>query len=416
MEKIIKVILIHFIILTAIIISGCTTYYASSEPPGAIFYYNETLQGKLPGSFTTARPYRLDFALDGYSPDFNVNPPGKGGFIWASHPPGAVLIYNDREIAKMPVRYQPTENPKSIQVKWPEKLTAGLKKYSTAIYQDSIQYGRTKTLKITSPENDKTFWALVIGISRYQFSGQNDLTNLIFADDDAKVFTRTLQSLGWEEDHIKLLMNEKATQRNVMIALESWLSKAGPKDLVVLFWAGHGYSDPENPEKVYLATYDTDISIPATGYRMDRVRSALEEIGSKNVILLADTCHAGKLITRGERGISIVPQIDKMKREQKIPKGWIFMVGADTDRQAIEHTSWKNGAFTHSLIRGLSGKADGYQSIGPKDGTVTMGELRAYMNTAMPEETHKVLGVAKRPVITTSTGDPDIWNLTLQVK
>jgi len=38
------------------------------------------------------------------------------------------------------------------------------------------------------------------------------------------------------------------------------------------------------------------------------------------------------------------------------------------------------------------------------------------MNTAMPDETQKVLGVAKRPVITTSTGDPYIWNLTLQAK
>ena len=105
-----------------------------------------------------------------------------------------------------------------------------------------------------------------------------------------------------------------------MIALESWLSKAGPNDQVVLFWAGHGFPDPEDPEKVYFACYDTDISIPATGYRMDKVRTALEERKSKNVILLADTCHAGKLITRGERGISIVPQLDKMKRENKIPK------------------------------------------------------------------------------------------------
>lgn len=184
---------------------------------------------------------------------------------------------------------------------------------------------------------------------------------------------------------------------------------------MVLFWAGHGFPDPENPEKVYLATYDTNISIPATGYRMDRVRSALEEIRAKNVILLADTCHAGKFITRGDRGLSIVPQIDKMQRERKIPKGWIFMVGADTDRQAIEHISWTNGAFTHSLIKGLNGEADGFQSAGAQDGIVTMGELKAYMNTAMPDETQRVLGVAKRPVITTSTGDPDIWNLTLKV-
>ena len=92
------------------------------------------------------------------------------------------------------------------------------------------------------------------------------------------------------------------------------------------------------------------------------------------------------------------------------------MVGADTDRKAIEHTSWTNGAFTHSLIKGLSGEADGHQSAGPRENVVTMGELRSYLNTAMPNETQKVLGVAKRPVITTSSGDPDIWKMTLQGK
>jgi uncharacterized caspase-like protein len=214
---------------------------------------------------------------------------------------------------------------------------------------------------------------------------------------------------------VRLLVNEQATERNIKIALESWLSKAGPEDTVVLFWSGHGYPDPEDPEKVYFATFDTDMAIPATGYRMDHVRRALEEKNARNVVVLADTCHAGKLITRsGAKGISVVPQLEKMRREQSVPKGWVFMVGADTDRQAIEHTSWSNGAFTHSLLKGLDGAADGFESVGAEDGVVTMGELRAYLNTAMPDETQKVLGVAKRPVITTSSGDPDIWNLSLE--
>lgn len=259
-------------------------------------------------------------------------------------------------------------------------------------------------------------WAIIVGISKYKYSGKNGLTNLMFADDDAKAFARVLKNLGWSENHIKLLLNEEATQRNILIALESWLTKAGPSDQIVLFWAGHGFPDPEDPEKVYFACYDTDISIPATGYRMDRVRAALEERKSQNVILFADTCHAGKLITRGDRGLSIVPQIDKMRREKNVPKGWIFMVGADTDRKAIEYSSWTNGAFTHCLVKALLGEADGYESVGAKDGIVTMGELRAYLNSAMSEQTQRVLGVAKRPVIATSTGDPDIWNLTLQVK
>jgi hypothetical protein len=260
-------------------------------------------------------------------------------------------------------------------------------------------------------------YALVVGISRYKYANQGDLTNLIYADDDARAVAETLSELGWSESRIKLLINEQATKRNVEIAIESWLTKAGEEDLILLFWSGHGFPDPEIPEKVYFATYDTNPFVPPTGYRMDKVRAALEEHKARNVILLADTCHAGKLITRGgEKSISIVPQIEKMRREQSVPKGWIFMVGADSDRLAIENSSWTNGAFTHCLVEALSGKADGFESVGPRDGTVTMRELRAYLDSVMPDETQRVLGVAKRPVITTSTGDPNIWNLSLERK
>jgi hypothetical protein len=256
-------------------------------------------------------------------------------------------------------------------------------------------------------------FALCIGISEYRYHGANGLTNLLFADDDAHDLSKALRKLGWRSSHIKTLTNERATKRNIEIALESWLTKAGKDDLIVLYWSGHGFQDPADTEKVYFACYDSKISIPATGFRMDRVRQSLEERGSRNVLFFADTCHAGNLITRGERGISVVPHLQKLRKERKIPKGWIFMVGAETDRRAVENSSWSNGAFTHCLIEGILGKADGFESMGPKDGRITMGELHAYLNTAMPDETHKVLGVAKRPVIATTIGDPSIWGLSL---
>ena len=307
-----------------------------------------------------------------------------------------LLADNDEELAELSAKF-------SSELDKAQK--EGIKQDQGTVISDSLD-------SITTGQS----WAIIIGISEYKFAGQNDLKNLLFADEDARTFAYALKNLGWNESHLKLLVNKEATQRNIKIALESWLTKAGPNDKIVLFWAGHGFPDPEDPERVYFACYDTEISIPATGYRMDRVRATLEERKSRNVILFADTCHAGKIITRGARGLSIVPQIDKMRRKKDIPKGWIFMVSADTDRQAIEHSSWTNGAFTHCLINALTGAADGYQSAGPKDGTVTMGELRAYLTSVMPEETQKILGIAKWPVITTGTGDIDIWKLTLQAR
>jgi len=410
-------------------------------------------------NLNTSHKKDLDVKLKGIIKSLNVHDPGISevssalSILWGVAPTVEHYMIKKEVESTATLNFQ-LINPRTNEVLWDTSLTesatktitleelsratfasitktiatlvneADLHEHLSGIHSEHLFAKRPEERVYTKDKSAETIsdidlirkWAVVVGISNYKHPGQKGLDNLIFADDDARAFSRTLRNLGWSNSHIKLILNKQATKRNVEIALESWLTKAGPNDQIVLFWAGHGFPDPEDPEKVYFACYDTDISIPVTGYRMDKVRAALEERRSRNVILIADTCHAGKLITRGERGLSIVSEIDKMRREKKVPKGWIFMVGAESDRQAIEHTSWTNGAFTHCLIKGLAGGADGYESVGPKDGIVTMGELRAYLNSAMPDETQKVLGVAKRPVITTSTGDPDIWNLTLQAK
>ncbi len=383
---------------------GSTYRQITSDPPGASIYFGRS-EDKLKRMDWGLTPYNhsdFGFLAEGF---FQVRKDG----------------YHDSELQYCSggpgdFRYHFILSPNSArQTEEVHPSNSAITLAPPAQRQSTVEAKisrRERDLRPTHLQSQQ--WAVIIGISEYKYAGRNDLTNLIFADDDAKAFARVLRNIGWSESHMRLLVNEEATQRNIIIALESWLTKAGPDDQVVLFWAGHGFPDPEDPEKVYFACYDTDILIPATGYRMDRVRAALEERRTRNVVVFADTCHAGKLITRGGRGISIMPKIDQMRRENRIPKGWIFMVGADTDRKAIEHTSWTNGAFTHCLLNALSGKADGYMSSGAKDGIVTMGELRTYMNSVMPDETQKVIGVAKRPVITTSTGDPEIWELSLQ--
>ena len=328
-----------------------------------------------------------------------------------NHPSGqwAVKVYANREQI-VTARFLLADNPKEMA----ELRTSQEGGPAQAVPTEPVPAESSASpLPAPAPGAGDRF-AVVIGIAEYEHANRGGLSNLIYADDDAHAFADILLRLGWRRSHVNLLVNEQATRRNILIALESWLTKAGPNDRIVLFWAGHGFPDPADPEKVYFACYDTDVNVPATGYRMDRVRAALEERKANSVIVFADTCHAGKLITRGREHLSVVPGIRRMQREQTVPKGWIFMVGADTDRTSIEHTSWKNGAFTHCLIQGLSGKADGHLSVAPEDGVVTMRELRAYLSTAMPEETQRVLGVAKHPVITTSSGDPDIWDQVLK--
>jgi len=395
-----------FVSLAALaVLAGCATafvarnpYQITSDPPGAGVYarttYGRTISlGTTPHSGYYRRYLTRVFVewSDGLSSYSKA----------LSRGPRPVLHFTRREtLARM-----------RLEGKLPSHTQAA---YSQPDTTPSVSERPIRVGSWARPLADR--WAVVVGVSRYGSASENGLSTLLYADDDATAFAAVLEQQGWNASHVKMLTDEGATKRNVEIALEGWLTKAGPDDLIVLFWSGHGFSDPEDPERVYFACYDTDIRVPATGYRMDKVRASLEEKHARNVVVFADTCHAGKLVTRGEKGIAVRPYIEKIRREKAVPKGWIFMVGADTDRLAIEHTSWSNGAFTHCLLKALSGGADGFESVGPRDGIVTMGELRAYMNTTMPDETQEVLGVAKRPLITTSTGDPNIWELSIEAK
>lgn len=265
------------------------------------------------------------------------------------------------------------------------------------------------------PQRVSTAWAIVIGLSEYAHADTSALTKLAFADKDARDFAGTLRSLGWSGDNIRLLTNEEATKRNVTYAMETWLRRAGPDDMIVLFWAGHGWPDAQDPGLAYFACYDSVPSDPSSCWRMDRIRLALEERRARNVVVFADTCHSGKIIRSGDpRGISVVPALDAMERQKEIPKGWVFVVSADSDRKAYEDKAWSNGALTHVLLEGLrDGRADGYKSAGAKDDTVSLGELRAFITDRMAAEGLNVLGARLVPLFYTTSGDPEIWELSL---
>lgn len=257
-------------------------------------------------------------------------------------------------------------------------------------------------------------WAVVVGVSRHAHSGPGGLGELAFADNDARDFRRSLLELGWEEDHIRLLLDEHATKRDIEYALETWLRRSGPEDLIVLFWAGHGWPDAEDTEKAYFAAYDSRPSDPSSGVRMDHVRRVVDERKFKNVVFIADTCHSGKVIRSADpRDSSVVPALESMRRRKTIPQGWVFITSADSDRKAYEDKTWNNGALTHVILEALAGMADGYQSVGRHDGRVTLAELRTYITDRMREESLNVIGARLEPFFYTTSGDTRIWQITL---
>src|SRR4030095_8468758 len=115
-------------------------------------------------------------------------------------------------------------------------------------------------------------WAVVIGVSRYQYGDQdidgNHISNLKHAADDAEAMREFLMSPeggGFQDDHIFSLQDENATKANVSAALAK-LKQAKANDFFVIFIAAHGavipYTDPKTNtarDVPYFLLFDTDL-------------------------------------------------------------------------------------------------------------------------------------------------------------
>jgi hypothetical protein len=224
-------------------------------------------------------------------------------------------------------------------------------------------------------------FAVVVGISRYLNSNKG-IPELKRAAADAREFTDFLKSPkggGFEEKNILLLTNEQATSSALRRALFSFLKKSIEEDLVVLFFSGHGASEPGSADNYYLLTYDADPDdLATTAIPTWDVNIAFQRnISARRVVVLVDACHAASVgINTGTRGAAGSNQVNKYLQEMaRTGEGKAFFSATQIGQTSIEPRSAgiKTGLFTHYLLEGLSGAAD-------EDGNyiVTLGEVIDY--------------------------------------
>lgn len=252
--------------------------------------------------------------------------------------------------------------------------------------------------------SQKEYYALIIGVDQYQ-NTQSGLSCLKFAGNDVTAINELLLFQGWAKQKIKKISGKSATKKNLISAFNGWLRQVKSDDVLLVYWSGHGYPDLADQRKVYFACYDTDLKKPWTGYRMDKVVKTIKEHRIKNVIFVADTCHAGKIVTRsnGKKGLSIEPYLDDISVNQDIPEGWIFMAATEAGYQTVENEQWQNGVFTYCFINAVKNNRN-------------LKDVRKELLQRVPAEAYKVTDMAVRPIIVTTSTDEKIWDMTLCIK
>ena len=244
--------------------------------------------------------------------------------------------------------------------------------------------------KAVSPKVGR--WAVVIGISDYKYDTRWDkakgIPDLRFADRDARAFAEFLlspQGGAFPPDHVLLLTDRKATVNEVRNAIGGFLAKSLEDDLVIIFFAGHGVPDPDNPENLYLACYDTQPGkYYGTAFPMWGIDDALRRtIHSKRVFVFADACHSAGV--GGARGKSVSKKFNEyMDRLATSKEGVTMITASRADELSLEkeHLGGGHGVFTYYLLEALGGRADEN-----RDGFVTMTEAYDYLYDKVRSET-----------------------------
>ena len=250
-------------------------------------------------------------------------------------------------------------------------------------------------------------WAVIVGISRYSHAPWN----LEFAHRDAEKLSEIVSAPeGGRFENVQLLINENATYRNVTKALRSFLKQPDREDIVLLYFACHGTPDPDRPDNVYLLTHDTDPQdISGTALPMREIDLAIREtLRAERVVILADTCHSGGIAigAGGRRGIDQSAIVNKYLKDLSQAKGGVaLLTSAAANETSREGKQWGegHGVFTHFLLEGMHGQADGYGGQ-PRDGKVGVRELFEYVRDMVKKET----GDGQHPVIGPDAFDPGL--------
>jgi len=233
-------------------------------------------------------------------------------------------------------------------------------------------------IEINEVYNDS--WAVIIGINKY-----DNMKNLKYAVSDASAIKEMfITKYGFEEDHIKLILDEEATKDNITRGFSEMLKQAGKKDRVVVFFAGHGetFTKPDGGEKGYLVPTEGNLEeLYLTSISMNELYEIAEISSAKHILYLVDACYSGLAISES-RGLSKSTTPSYLKTITS-EKGRQIITAGGKDEEVFENSAWGHSAFTKNLLTGLGkGTADI-----DDDGIVTANELGNFLAERVYTET-----------------------------
>ena len=232
---------------------------------------------------------------------------------------------------------------------------------------------------------------IAVGINDYR----DPLTELFSARNDAEAIVSALHDQGrrqFDDVTATTLLDSLASAPAIEESIARGIRpQVMPEDILIVFFAGHGYAiEEEDGWEWYLLPYTDAWNAPTATKEMIRhygissrsLMASLTETEARRVFLILDSCRSGAVIeaVATPEGRALDDAVGQKALRRLARVGGIHILAASrADEDAAELNSVPHGALTYLVLEGIGGAADEN-----KDRSISVQELISYATEEMP--------------------------------
>ncbi len=153
-----------------------------------------------------------------------------------------------------------------------------------------IEYSPPKVTFAEKVNKESKYYGLIIGVNNYEDIRITSLDNPI---QDAQKLYDVLTTI-YSFDRENILFIKDAKREDIIKSLDKLSREITPNDNLLIFYAGHGWWDPDANNGYWLPS-DARRDSKTDWFRNSSLVDYLQEIKSKHTLLIADACFGGAI-------------------------------------------------------------------------------------------------------------------------
>lgn len=240
--------------------------------------------------------------------------------------------------------------------------------------------------------------AVVIGNASYAATGT---PNVDYALQDAQTMRQYLtKTFGYDPANIIYVENATlatmyeifGTEGNHQGKLYKWVKPGQSK--IFIYYVGHGAPDQQSGEGYFVPVDANPQYISTSGYKLSTFYENLSKIPAAKKTVVIDACFSGSSangqLLKGVSGLTA-----RLKSEPKAAVAAdLLLTSAGMDQVASWYPEKGHSLFTYFFLKGIQGEADSN-----KDGSITLGEMKVWLNDQVPYMARRLTGNEQQPVM-----------------